>query len=112
MSVFKNNLTRYFHLHGVTLYRSALVILSCMPCDSSTKRNQNPAELEDLWHPGEGAVAAYVLGGVKAALEWVTVPVLALALCLPHGALIYWLSSSTFSIAQVWLATNPFPMAI
>lgn len=50
---------------------------------------------------GEGAVAAYVMGIAKALLEWMTVPVLALALSLPHGALVYWLSSSTFSILQV-----------
>ncbi|BDA50658.1 probable mitochondrial inner membrane protein OXA1L [Coccomyxa sp. Obi] len=49
---------------------------------------------------GEGAVAAYVMGIAKGLLEWVTVPVLALALGLPHGALVYWLSSSTFSILQ------------
>jgi len=44
---------------------------------------------------------AYVMGAIRSALEWVTVPVLAIAMCLPHGALVYWLSSSTFSIAQV-----------
>ncbi|CAL8465063.1 g4598 [Coccomyxa elongata] len=49
---------------------------------------------------GEGAMATYVMGIAKALLEWVTVPVLALALSLPHGALVYWLSSSTFSILQ------------
>jgi hypothetical protein len=48
-------------------------------------------------------VAAYVLRVVKGIVEWVTVPVLALALCLPHGALVYWLSSSSFSIAQAVL---------
>ncbi len=46
-------------------------------------------------------MAAYVLGLAKGLLEWVTVPVLALALSLPHGALVYWLSSSSFSILQV-----------
>ncbi|EIE20465.1 hypothetical protein COCSUDRAFT_67376 [Coccomyxa subellipsoidea C-169] len=49
---------------------------------------------------GEGAVAAYVMGAARAVLEWVTVPVLAIALGLPHGALVYWLSSSTFSLGQ------------
>ena len=55
------------------------------------------------WFPGagEGAVAAYVMGAARAVLEWVTVPVLAIALGLPHGALVYWLSSSTFSLGQV-----------
>ncbi len=46
-------------------------------------------------------MAAYMMGVLKGALEWVTVPVLALALCMPHGALVYWLSSSSFTIAQV-----------
>lgn len=40
------------------------------------------------------------MGAAKAVLEWVTVPVLAIALGLPHGALVYWLSSSTFSVCQ------------
>ena len=44
---------------------------------------------------------AYVMGGLKTLMEWATVPVLAVAMCLPHGALVYWLSSSSLSLAQV-----------
>ena len=57
---------------------------------------------------GQGAVMAWVLGAVKGALEWATVPVLALAMALPHGALVYWLSSSTCSLAQVISPGRPF----
>ena len=44
---------------------------------------------------------AYVMGALRTVMEWATVPVLAVAMCLPHGALVYWLSSSTVSLAQV-----------
>ena len=44
---------------------------------------------------------AYMMGALRIAMEWATVPVLAVAMCLPHGALVYWLSSSTVSLAQV-----------
>ena len=44
---------------------------------------------------------AYVMGALKIAMEWATVPVLAVAMCLPHGALVYWLSSSSMSLLQV-----------
>ena len=46
-------------------------------------------------------MVAYMMGVLRTVLEWATVPVLAVAMCLPHGALVYWLSSSTVSIAQV-----------
>ena len=67
--------------------------------------NISSAPLSAIFTPhetctGDGAVAAYVMGAAKAVLEWVTVPVLAIALGLPHGALVYWLSSSTFSVCQ------------
>ena len=46
-------------------------------------------------------MVAYVMGALRTIMEWATVPVLAVAMCLPHGALVYWLSSSTVSLAQV-----------
>ncbi len=46
---------------------------------------------------------AWLLGLMRGAMEWATVPVLALAMALPHGALVYWLSSSLCSLAQVHL---------
>ena len=45
-------------------------------------------------------MVAYMMGVLRTVLEWATVPVLAVAMCLPHGALVYWLSSSTVSLAQ------------
>ena len=54
-------------------------------------------------------MAAWVLGVVKGAMEWATVPVLALAMALPHGALVYWLSSSLCSLAQVRFRKRPPP---
>ena len=53
------------------------------------------------WAAGQAAVAAWLLGVLRVAMEWATVPVLALAMALPHGALVYWLSSSACSLAQV-----------
>ena len=50
---------------------------------------------------GEGALMTYVMGSLRTLMEWATVPVLAVAMCLPHGALVYWLSSSSLSLAQV-----------
>ena len=50
---------------------------------------------------GQGAVLGWLLGLMKGAMEWATVPVLAVAMALPHGALVYWLSSSLCSLAQV-----------
>lgn len=50
---------------------------------------------------GKGALVAYVVGALKTVMEWATVPVLVVAMCLPHGALVYWLSSSSVSLAQV-----------
>ena len=44
---------------------------------------------------------AYVVGALRTVMEWATVPVLAVAMCLPHGALVYWLSSSSVSLLQV-----------
>ena len=44
---------------------------------------------------------AYVMGALRTVMEWATVPVLAVAMCLPHGALVYWLSSSSMSLLQV-----------
>ena len=44
---------------------------------------------------------AYVMGALRTVMEWATVPVLAVAMCLPHGALVYWLSSSSVSLLQV-----------
>ena len=44
---------------------------------------------------------AYVMVALRTVMEWATVPVLAVAMCLPHGALVYWLSSSSVSLAQV-----------
>ena len=55
---------------------------------------------------GQGAVVAWMLGVMKGAMEWATVPVLALAMALPHGALVYWLSSSLCSLAQVRLGNG------
>ena len=46
-------------------------------------------------------MVAYVMGALRTIMEWAIVPVLAVAMCLPHGALVYWLSSSTVSLAQV-----------
>ena len=43
----------------------------------------------------------YVMGALRTVMEWATVPVLAVAMCLPHGALVYWLSSSSMSLLQV-----------
>lgn len=43
----------------------------------------------------------YVMGALRTVMEWATVPVLAVAMCLPHGALVYWLSSSSVSLLQV-----------
>lgn len=61
---------------------------------------QRIAPEEEVHVTGDGAVMAYVMGALRTVMEWVTVPVLAVAMCLPHGALVYWLSSSTVSLAQ------------
>ena len=39
-------------------------------------------------------------------LEWLCVPLLAIGLQLPQASLLYWLASSTFTLAQVLLTTS------
>lgn len=50
---------------------------------------------------------AYMMEALRTVMEWATVPVLAVAMCLPHGALVYWLSSSMVSLAQVRYQHDP-----
>ena len=45
-------------------------------------------------------MGAWVSGKVRLLLEWVTLPLLLTAMQLPHGAVIYWLSSSSLALAQ------------
>lgn len=40
----------------------------------------------------------FVAQTLKIVLEWMSIPVLVIALQLPHGTLLYWLSNSCFSI--------------
>jgi tetratricopeptide (TPR) repeat protein len=42
----------------------------------------------------------WVMGGLRLLLEWMMVPLFAVALQLPHGALCYWATSSSLALAQ------------
>ncbi len=43
----------------------------------------------------------WMMGNVKLVLEWVTIPIFIIALQLPQGAVLYWLTSSLSALAQV-----------
>ena len=45
-------------------------------------------------------MAGWVSGKLRLLLEWVTLPLMLTAMQLPHGAVIYWLSSSSLALAQ------------
>jgi tetratricopeptide (TPR) repeat protein len=47
-----------------------------------------------------GATMLWVLGKVRLALEWAVVPLFAISLQLPQGALCYWATSSACALAQ------------
>ncbi|KAK9816818.1 hypothetical protein WJX72_005353 [[Myrmecia] bisecta] len=47
-----------------------------------------------------GSVGAWLAGNMRLLLEWLTVPMFVVALQLPHGALLYWLTSGLTSLAQ------------
>ena len=49
---------------------------------------------------GAGSVGAWVSGKLRLLLEWVTLPLLLTAMQLPHGAVLYWLTSSSLALAQ------------
>ena len=51
---------------------------------------------------GAGAQSRPMLA-LRTVLEWLCVPLLAISLQLPQGTLLYWLASSTFTLAQVLL---------
>ena len=46
-------------------------------------------------------VMQWVMGNVKLALEWLTIPLFVIALQLPLGAVWYWLSSTLTAMLQV-----------
>ena len=49
---------------------------------------------------------------LRTVLEWLCVPLLAIGLQLPQATLVYWLASSTFTLAQVTSSvshTSHFP---
>lgn len=45
-------------------------------------------------------MGAWVSGKLRLLLEWVTLPLLLTAMQLPHGAVLYWLTSSSLALAQ------------
>ncbi|KAL4859761.1 ALBINO3-like protein 2 [Chlorella vulgaris] len=49
---------------------------------------------------GQASVMLWVMGGLRLLLEWMMVPLFAVALQLPHGALCYWATSSSLALAQ------------
>lgn len=49
----------------------------------------------------------FVAQTLKLVLEWMSIPVLVIALQLPHGTLLYWLSNSCFSIASNLIMRHP-----
>jgi hypothetical protein len=54
-----------------------------------------------------GAVEAWLLGKLRLFLEWLTVPMLLVALQLPHASLVYWLSSGLATLGQQSLLRLP-----
>jgi membrane protein insertase Oxa1/YidC/SpoIIIJ len=54
-----------------------------------------------------GAVEAWLLGKLRLFLEWLTVPMLLVALQLPHAPLVYWLSSGLATLGQQSLLRLP-----
>lgn len=52
------------------------------------------------WLAG-GPVRAWLLPRLKLLLEWTCVPVLVVAAQLPQAAVLYWLSSLSFTLLQV-----------
>ena len=50
---------------------------------------------------------AWLLGKLRLFLEWLTVPMLLVALQLPHASLVYWLSSGLATLGQQSLLRLP-----
>ncbi|PSC76493.1 ALBINO3 chloroplastic [Micractinium conductrix] len=55
----------------------------------------------------QASVMLYVMGGLRLFLEWMMVPMFAIALQLPQGALCYWATSSTLALAQNYALRQP-----
>lgn len=54
-----------------------------------------------------GAVEAWLVGKLRLCLEWLTVPMLLVALQLPHASLCYWLASGLATLGQHHLLRLP-----
>lgn len=54
-----------------------------------------------------GAVEAWLVGKLRLFLEWLTVPMLLVALQLPHASLCYWLSSGLATLGQHYALKLP-----
>ena len=54
-----------------------------------------------------GAVEAWLMGKLRLFLEWLTVPMLLVALQLPHASLCYWLASGLTTLGQHHLLRLP-----
>ncbi len=54
-----------------------------------------------------GAVEAWLMGKLRLFLEWLTVPMLLVALQLPQASLCYWLSSGLATLGQQYLLRLP-----
>ena len=81
------------------------IIYRCLPAMATLmqmlgRSRLNKADCFGCW-PG-GGVAAWLVPKLRLAMEWSSIPVLVIATQLPQGAVLYWLSSLTFTLGQVY----------